>query len=77
MKNPRSKARTNNKLNPNEMEYGNRTQVTEVGGECLSSTPPVLPRVQVDWNGGRGVLQGKPEGRCGDDDDKLYRALFM
>ena len=27
----RSKARTNNKLNPHETEYGNRTRVTEVG----------------------------------------------
>ena len=45
-KNVRSKARTNNKLNPHDTagEYGNRTRVTVRGGsERLSTEPPVLP----------------------------------
>ena len=33
-KNPRSKAKTNNKLNPRMARGRNRTQATLVGGEC-------------------------------------------
>ena len=49
-KNPRSKARTNNKLNPHETP--SRTRVTEVGGEHLSTAPTTLPTslsVSMSW----------------------------
>ena len=44
-KNPRSKARTNNKLNPHETASKGieAMQVTEVGGERLSNSPTMLP----------------------------------
>ena len=41
-KNPRSKDKTTNKLNP-RANHWNRTRVTEVGGSAPTATPTLLP----------------------------------
>jgi len=47
-KNPQSKARTNNKLNPQMHGTAPESQVTLVGGECSHHcaipTPPKIPK---------------------------------
>ena len=51
-KNPRSKAKTNNKLNPHMAPGRNQTRVTLVGGErshnCVSPAPCKTPHSKCD-----------------------------
>ena len=57
-------------------EYGNRTRVSEVGGEPLSTMPPVLN--QYLYQGG-GIICNEPYDSTvtNDDTDVLWSQMFV